>query len=47
MFMSLKGVSPGSSSLSDILDFILSLKNSGLGHSLLRVYLAAISAYHP
>lgn len=46
-FLSSRKIPPTSSSLSDVCEFLLSLKSSGLSHSSLRVYLAAISAYHP
>lgn len=44
-FMSFRGTSPSSSSLSNIFDFLLLQKHLDLGHSSLRVYLATIFAY--
>lgn len=37
---------PASTSLLLIFDFLLSLRDSGLSHSSIRVYLTALSAYH-
>lgn len=47
MFLSSQSLSATSSDLQTILDFLVSLQKSGLSHSSVRVYLAAISGYHP
>lgn len=46
-FFSSRGGRPREAALSDILEFLLSLRDSGLSHSSIRVYFTAISAHPP
>lgn len=39
-------ISPTTADLPTVFEFLLSLKDAGLSHSSIRVYLAALSAYH-
>ncbi|XP_054826594.1 uncharacterized protein LOC129323855 [Eublepharis macularius] len=47
VWCSRRGLDPFESTLSEILDFLWEVKQEGLANSSVKVYLAAISAFHP